>query len=109
MLNSGASLVVTSRCFKFGNFDVPEHFDFLAQPNPIPANVNLVPFPAVPGISGISVVVVVPPFPPGQQSYPPVVPGVISGGETLFTPHMGGRVYQPGGMQPKRYSQEDPP
>jgi hypothetical protein len=46
----------------------------------------------------MGMVIIVPAFPEGQQRHKPVVCGHIAGGETPGTPHVCGRVDEPGGV-----------
>src|SRR5215472_18445178 len=57
----------------------------------------------------MSVMVVVPAFTKAQKSDPPEVAGIIAGSKTLRTPHVRGRVHQPGAVQEKHRAQEDTP
>src|ERR1700758_822552 len=58
---------------------------------------------------GMGVMVIVPSLAKGQQSYPETVPGSVTSGKPLCSPHMSGGVHQPGGMEANDCTKEDAP
>src|ERR1700722_1278033 len=57
----------------------------------------------------MSVMVVVPALAEGEQSDPEAVLGSVGGEKPARPPHVGGRVYEPGGVQPDDRAEEDSP
>ena len=74
-----------------------------------PGGVELIPGQAVPRRNRVRVVVVVPAFAECQQRHPPRVLRVVLGGEAAVSPHVGGRVDEPRGVQADDHAQEDRP
>ena len=57
----------------------------------------------------MGVMTIVPTLTKGEQRHPETVSGGITGGKPLCSPHMGGGVYQPGGVQANNRTEEDAP
>jgi hypothetical protein len=61
------------------------------------------------GRLGKGVMVIVPALAKDQQRHPEAVPGGVTRGEPLGSPHMSGGVHQPGGMEANDRTKEDAP
>src|ERR1700746_3200025 len=53
--------------------------------------------------------IVVPALTKREQRYPQAVPGIIAGTKTPSSPHVGGGVDQPGGVEPDDRAEKDTP
>src|SRR5215469_18361656 len=79
--------------------DIPNQADLAEHPNGVPVEVDFVPAQSVPGRNRMRVVVVVPALAKGKERNQEVVRRVVLRLETSRTPHVGGRIHQPGAMQ----------
>ena len=92
-----------------GGADMAGEAEFSEEPDGVVVGVEFVPGEAVAGGGGIGVVVVVPAFSAGEQGDPPEVARVVAGGEAARSPHVGGGVDQPNGVQAEGDAEEDSP
>lgn len=94
---------------EFLNLNVPRKAEPPQGRDSIPIDIDFVPSQAMTGSLRMGVMVIVPAFAKGEQRHPKAVPGRIAGGEPLPSPHVGGRVYQPGGVETYDRTEEDAP
>ena len=94
---------------EFLHFDVPRKAERPQCRDSVPVDVDFVPGQAMTGTLGMGVMIIMPAFTKGQQCHPKTVSGCIPCGESPRSPHVGGGVYQPGGMKANDRPQEDAP
>jgi len=99
-------------CFfatQFWQGNVPSQADHAQRADPIPVQIDFVPCQAVPSHLRKGMMIVVPAFAKRQDRYPETVGGVVSGHEALRSPHVGGGVHEPSGVQAKYGANECAP
>jgi hypothetical protein len=79
--------------------EVPSKTEHPQCVNSVPVEIEFVPGKAMMGRLGMCVMVDVPALTKSQESHPEIVFGRITGRKPLRSPHVGGRVHQPSGVQ----------